>query len=314
MKVPRVASDFLLMKSPPYPLSMSESCIRPVTLCMQVHGSLLQVRHLLEAHAHAPSLQSSEAHAVLSETAALLLERAWLATPICTASAVRAQFLRAAGPLLTAAHSQSTDSRAVSALAGALLGACQEALLVQEQSDNHSEARRQPMGAAHAEREGIARARRDASRQNAVSDGCSDDRAAQAGGAELATAGADGADAMHSVLLKEAALLFFSPALRSLAVSGTLGQPNLCAPISQLSVQICQSCSKLHAAACWQVETSIDHTEHCCRAGWGKDQGCEEALSGLRVAEVKSALEHPLYDVRAATMKALLARSSGMLQ
>lgn len=29
---------------------------------------------------------------------------------------------------------------------------------------------------------------------------------------------------------------------------------------------------------------------------------------------MKSALEHPLYDVRAATMKALLAQSSGMLQ
>ena len=237
IKLPQVASDFLLMKSPPYPLSMSESCMRPVTPCMQVHGSLLQVRHLLEAHAHAPSLQSSEAHAVLSETAALLLERAWLATPICAASAVRAQFLRAAGPLLTAAHSQSTDSRAVSALAGALLGACQESLLVQEHSDNHSETRRQPMGAAHAEREGIARACIDASRQNAVSDGCSDDGAAQAGGAELATAGADGADAMRSVLLKEAALLFFSPALRSLAVSGTAGlSPILCAPISQLSL------------------------------------------------------------------------------
>ena len=29
---------------------------------------------------------------------------------------------------------------------------------------------------------------------------------------------------------------------------------------------------------------------------------------------MKSALEHPLYDVRAATLKALLAQFSGMLQ
>ena len=237
MKLPQVAPEVMVMKPPPYSLSMSESCIRLVIPCMQVHGSLLQVRHLLEAHAHAPSLQSSEVHAVLSETAALLLERAWLATPICTASAVRAQFLRAAGPLLTSAHSQSTDSRAVSALAGVLMGACQEALLVQEQSDNHSETGRQPMETAHAEREGMARALSDASRQNAVSDGCSNDRAAQAGGAELATAGADGADAMRSVLLKEAALLFFSPALRSLTVSGTAGlSPILGALISLLSL------------------------------------------------------------------------------
>lgn len=237
MKLPQVASEILVMKPPPYPLFMSESCIRLIIACMQVHGSLLQVRHLLEAHAHAPSLQSSEAHAVLSETAALLLERAWLATPICTASAVRAQFLRAAGPLLTAAHLQGTDSRSVSALAGVLMGACQEALLVQEQSDNHSETGRQQMEAAHAEREGMASALSNASRQNAVSDGCSDDRAAQAGGAELATAGADGADAMRSVLLKEAALVFFSPALRSLAVSGTAGlSPILDAPISLLTL------------------------------------------------------------------------------
>jgi hypothetical protein len=39
-----------------------------------------------------------------------------------------------------------------------------------------------------------------------------------------------------------------------------------------------------------------------------------EALNGVREAEVESALEHPLYDVRAATMKALLAQCSGVSQ
>ena len=36
-----------------------------------------------------------------------------------------------------------------------------------------------------------------------------------------------------------------------------------------------------------------------------------DAFGGLRHAEVKSILDHPLYDVRAAALKALLAQSSG---
>jgi hypothetical protein len=218
----------LLIESLPNPPSMTESCIRLVAACMQVHGSLLQVRHLLEAHAHAPSLQGNEAHAVLSCTAVLLRERVWLATPICAASAVRAQFLGAASSLLAAAHLHGTDYSAASALAAALLGVCQEGLLVQDQSDSCSEARRQATEAGHAEEAGVAHALCDASLRNAVSDACS---------AELTSAGADGADAMRSVLLKEAARLFFSPALRSLAVSGSAGlSPVLCAPSFRLSL------------------------------------------------------------------------------
>lgn len=42
-----------------------------------------------------------------------------------------------------------------------------------------------------------------------------------------------------------------------------------------------------------------------------QSSGGSDAFSGLWHPEVQTALHHPLYDVRAATLKALLAQSAG---
>ena len=189
----------------------------------QAHGSLLQARHLLEAHA--PSLQPGEAHALLDEGAALLLDRMWLATPLSAASAIRAQYLRAAGALMSAAHAADPPAagHAVPALARALMGVCQEAVIGQEQqSTAASEA--PAMAVSHtetpADRPDSAPAIAASSAVQAGVNGSSE----KAGSASYAeAAGADGADAMRSVFLKETTQLYFGPALHSLARSNVIG-------------------------------------------------------------------------------------------
>ena len=211
-----------------------------VSCCVQVHGCLLQVEHLLDAHAS--SLPASEGNALLARTAALLLERAWLATQLCAASAVRTQCLRAAGALISAASvaglpgsgsplgagaKAETGAGAAPALARALLGICQEAIIGQEQpaaadsslpqtqllDDSHgapAAALRQQVSTASGGAAGTAR-----SNISFYSNG--DSSGPEARPADMADAGADGADTMRAVFLKEAAQLYFSPALRSLA-------------------------------------------------------------------------------------------------
>ena len=197
---------------------------------------------------------------MLPQTAILLLERIWLATPLSAAKAVRAAFLRAAGALVSAAHSAEplngeTASSAVTALARGVMGVCQEALIGQDlpaapaqlprtptTPPAHSpscsakfQAAAQPVlaaGSPAAGSNGVLDSRtgiktgadavllqsqeqfRDNSREGSAS--CSADPVS-------VTAGADGADMMRSVFLKEAALLYFSPAMQRLAGSGSTG-------------------------------------------------------------------------------------------
>lgn len=218
------------------------------TCCVQVHGSLLQVQHLLEAHGF--SLRSCEAQAVLPQTAGLLLERLWLATPLSASKAVRAAFLKAAGALLSAAHSaEPHDARgsykAVTALARGVMGVCQEALIGQEQPPEpahlsatpasppaHDLSRPMtaqtaaqpalPAGSAVASTNGLPDSRTStyspadtAYSQSRIEDwGASREGSSrQSHEAMSEPAGADGADMMRSVFLKEAALLYFSPAM-----------------------------------------------------------------------------------------------------
>ena len=223
-----------------------------------MHGSLLQVRHLLEAHGS--SLQSCEAQAVLPQTAALLLERIWLATPLSAAKAVRAAFLRAAGALLSAAHSEQlnggdADTAAV-ALARGVMGVCQEALIGQDLpaapahlprtsailptvdlgSSVRAQAAAQPAlaaGSAAAGSNAVPDSRTGKDTEASAAAPSQSQEEFQDNSREFSTlpsnesmsdaAGADGADMMRSVFLKEAALLYFSPAMQRLTRSGSTG-------------------------------------------------------------------------------------------
>ena len=202
-----------------------------MSCCVQVHGCLLQVGHLLDAHAS--SLPASEADALLPRTAVLLLERAWLATQLCAASAVRTQYLRAAGALIAAASAAGLPSSgrspgtssgaeagaaAAPALARALMGICQEAIICQEQPAAAVSPLRQSGSLEYSHGAPAARIRQ----QDSTATGNAAETAL--GGLSgdstepgARAAGADGADTMRAVFLKEAALLYFSPALRRLA-------------------------------------------------------------------------------------------------
>ena len=218
---------------------------------MQVHGSLLQVKHLLEAHGS--SLQSCEAQAVLPQTAALLLQRIWLATPLSAAKAVRAAYLRAAGALLSAAHSEQLNGEmadsAVGALAKGVMGVCQEALIGQDLPVAAARLPSMPTRPPALDRSSSVEPQ--AAAQQALADGSTaagskgvlSSRTGTYSGAYATsaqpqegfrghshegsmsrpdepasdTAGADSADMMRSVFLKEAALLYFSPAMQRLA-------------------------------------------------------------------------------------------------
>ena len=265
---------------------------------MQVHGSLLQVRHLLEAHSS--SLQSSEAHAVLPQTAALLLERLWLATPLCGAPAVRAAYLRAAGALLAAGRaaeplSGQRGDDAVSALARGVMGVCQETLIGQDPTTapDHPSAPTSPphqgltcSTIARAAAQPALDAGSSSAGSNRLQDGrtgtlttsnaappqpCKDRHSSSEHSeppmdiAFLDAAGADGADAMRSIFLKEAALLYFSPAMQCLggreATGGRCTQLRVCHKSPDVLHATCLSCwvsgrVKVHwlglrAAVCW---------------------------------------------------------------
>ena len=224
--------------------------VKCMVCCGQVHGSLLQVRHLLEAHA--PSLQSNETHALLDRVAALLLDRLWLATPLCAASAIRAAYLRAAGALMSAAQLAEPprldgNGSAVPALARTVMGICQEALIAQDlptapaqlAAPSHESSAALPIALRPA-LNGVSTEIRstgpvmgepsfnmaaDALAVHAGPDmhSSTDSSAVQPVRDELDAAGADGADVMRSVFLKEAALLYFSPSMRRLASSGREG-------------------------------------------------------------------------------------------
>ena len=216
--------------------------------CVQVHGCLLQVEHLLDAHAS--SLSAREADALLARTAALLLERAWLATQLCAASAVRTQYLRAAGALVSAVSvtrlpglgsslgrgaAAEADADAAPALARTLMGICQEAIIGQEQPAAAILSLRQSqlLEESHGAPAATIRQQDSTASSNAAEtalgdlflDSNGDSMEPQGRAADMADAGADGADAMCAVFLKEAALLYFSPALRSLAGDKPTGLP-----------------------------------------------------------------------------------------
>ena len=221
------------------------TCFAPYTLismslCLQVHGCLLQAGHLLNAHAS--SLPAREADALLARIAALLLERAWLATQLCAASAVRTQYLRAAGALISPASDARLPSAGsppgasaeanrgagvAPALARALMGICQEAIIDQEQPAAAVLPLRQSqlLECSHGAPAAMLRQQDSTASGNAAETALGDLSIASNGNsmgpqgraADMADAGADGANTMRAVFLKEAALLYFSPALRSLA-------------------------------------------------------------------------------------------------
>ena len=265
---------------------------------VQVHGGLLQVRHLLEAQGC--SLQSSEAQTVLPRTAALLLERLWLATPLCRAQAVSAAYLRAAGALLAAARSAEPlsgdgSAGAASALARGVMGVCQEALIGQEsaaaapahpsattslphhglRSPAKPQAAPQPASDA-----GNSLAGSDPSQDgkagvvmqvDAASHRLPEDRHSSRGAGDLPVvnaasdaAGADGAEAMRSVFLKEAALLYFSPVLQDLAWSEATGEA-----LPQLSQcprfpEALHAFRSVHSHPCWDSELRCLGPEQAC--------------------------------------------------
>ena len=267
-----------------------------VSACwVQVHGSLLQVRHLLEAHG--ASLQSCEAQAVLPQTAGLLLERLWLATPLSSAKAVRAAFLRAAGALLSAAnsaeaHEAESNCPAVSALARGVMGVCQEALIGQEQPPEpaclprtpaspppHDLSRPRiaqaaaqaalPAGSAVAGSNGLADSSTSSytPARTAYSQSHVGDRGISGEGSSLPShkpksesAGADGADMMRSVFLKEAALLYFSPTVQRLTEAGPTGAA-LCPRQHETGERPQRCCVK----TIWFTASGVG-VMSCCRA------------------------------------------------
>ena len=249
-------------------MSVFLSVVKCMVCFGQVHGSLLQVRHLLEAHA--PSLQSNETHALLDRVAALLLDRLWLATPLCAASAIKAAYLRAAGALMSAAQLAESprlggNGSAAPVLARTVMGICQEALIAQDLptapaqlvAPSHESSAAVPTALPPAlnslsteikstgpvvEAPSFSMAA-DAPAVHAGPDmhSSTDSGAVQPIQDELDAAGADGADVMRSVFLKEAVLLYFSPAMRRLASSETAGiaKPPHCEVPSTHRCQVC---------------------------------------------------------------------------
>ena len=317
-----------------------------MSLCLQVHGCLLQVGHLLNAHAS--SLPASEASLLFARTAELLLERAWLATQLCTASAVRTQYLRAAGALVSAVSvarlpglgsslgrgaAAEANADAAPALAQALMGICQEAIISQEEPAAADSSLRQSQFLEDSHGAPAATIRQQDSTAGGSAAGtarssisfCSngDSAGPEARPVDMADAGADGADAMRAVFLKEAALLYFSPALRSLAGGKPTGSVLFLRGDSANAANATWPCMCLSPLHCCCPHSSHSwHPQPICQpqscpkqCSTASGEGCaggEAGVEGLQQEEVRAALEHPLYDVRAATLKALLAQCKGV--
>ena len=299
-----------------------------------MHGSLLQIRLLVETTSC--SATPAELAAMLALTAGGLARRMHL---LGSRSAVlRAEMLRTAASLFaTLLLPQCRDGAAPSSLPGpANAGGTEEhsgaAVPVLPNGAGQTSAAAGAEAGAGAMPGGDAAVSRFAA---AVRRCCSAALLAplpraHAGGADragqpneaVAGPNPDAAHPMLSLFLKEAAHLLFGPLLpRVLSLHGAAAGAGAWHPISALlpgSVVLrCTGHIEGHLVWkqqwLWNTELSRCGPRYwalrllVCRA----DGSSGSAQAGLQAAEVAAALAHPIYDVRAALLKALLERFPG---